>query len=187
MRLHLILAVLALGVTSADAVEPARGQFNIRTQIGVAEVDNEGEGCLTIMNPALKGNETFNLVFLHQPQKVVKAQINNKTPHNCSKNSDVLPDASFYRFKIKRSEVRDMTHAIAVTGFNGTFSVVKGKVRADLEGNGKLESFRLCTSNEGLHLTIWAGEALISKRLWHEYSYLGYDVQPNCTNEDYEQ
>jgi hypothetical protein len=46
-----------------------------------------------------------------------------------------------------------------------------------LNSDGSLESFRLCTSNEGLHLTVWAGEPLKSKRLWHEYYYLGFDVE----------
>jgi hypothetical protein len=45
--------------------------------------------------------------------------------------------------------------------------------------------FRVCTSIEGLHLTAWAGQPLKSKRIWHEYVYLGYDVEPSCSEDDF--
>lgn len=186
MRLFLIFTIVATVVTSSFAAEPAKRQFNFKTQLGVTEVDSEGAGCLTIIDPTLKVNEAISLVSLQKTQKAIKAIIKNKTSKSCSKNPEVLPDASFYVFKINKSEAENMTHGIAVTGFNGSFNVIKAKVRADLDGDGNLESFRLCTSNEGLHLTVWADEPLKSRRLWHEYYYLGYDVQPNCTKKDYE-
>ena len=40
-----------------------------------------------------------------------------------------------------------------------------------------------CTSSEGVHLNIWAARPKASRRLWHAYSYLGYDVEPTCTPE----
>ncbi|MBK5275700.1 MAG: hypothetical protein JJE30_11685 [Desulfuromonadales bacterium] len=185
MRFFLMFIILVAAVTSAYAIEPAQGQFNFKPQIGVAEVVSDGEGCLTIVDSSLKLNEEISIVTLQKPQKVIKAKIKSKTSNSCSKNPEVPSDASFYIFKIKKNEAENMTPGIAVAGFTGSFNVVKGKVHADLDNNGNFESFRLCTSNEGLHLTVWAGEPLKSKRLWHEYYYLGYDVQPNCTKKDY--
>jgi hypothetical protein len=43
---------------------------------------------------------------------------------------------------------------------------------------------RSCTSIEGLRLTVWADTPLKSDRLWHQYFYLGYDVEPSCTDRD---
>ena len=43
---------------------------------------------------------------------------------------------------------------------------------------------RSCTSREGVHLTAWAGAPLTSQRLWHQYYYLGYDVEPSCDGRD---
>ncbi len=43
---------------------------------------------------------------------------------------------------------------------------------------------RSCASSEGVHLTLWAGEPLKSQRLWHQYYYLGYDVEPTCQPAD---
>ena len=37
-----------------------------------------------------------------------------------------------------------------------------------------------CLSSEGVHYTVWEGEPLQSRRLWHEYYYLGYDVDSTC-------
>jgi len=31
---------------------------------------------------------------------------------------------------------------------------------------------------------VWAGAPLKSRRLWHEYYYLGYDVEPSCEARD---
>ena len=48
--------------------------------------------------------------------------------------------------------------------------------------NGSLR-VRQCASSEGLHLTAWAGK----RRVWHEYYYLGYDVDPDCSEEEWQE
>jgi hypothetical protein len=153
----------------------------------VAEVNNDGDGCLTIMNAALRGNEVIDLVSLQKPKTFIETKIVNKLSQSCSRNTEVPNDASFYSFRVKKNEAKLIGPALAIVGFNSSIKIVRGKVRADLNSDGSLESFRLCTSNEGIHLTVWAGEPLKSKRLWHEYYYLGYDVEPNCTKKDYAQ
>jgi hypothetical protein len=52
----------------------------------------------------------------------------------------------------------------------------------DVDGDGRDEFFRSCTSNEGLHFTIWTASALSGERRWHRYQRLGYDVSPTCTS-----
>jgi len=34
-------------------------------------------------------------------------------------------------------------------------------------------------------ITTWAGKPLESRRLWHVYWYLGFDVEPSCVEKDY--
>lgn len=77
--------------------------------------------------------------------------------------------------------------AIALVGGTAEFSFRDGRLQTDLDGDGVLETFRSCTSNEGLHLTLWAGTPLQSQRLWHHYYALGYDVEPSCSPADYEE
>ena len=56
---------------------------------------------------------------------------------------------------------------------------------ADLDADGAPETFRSCTRQEGVHLTVWSGPALLSPRRWHYYYYLGNDVEPTCEEADY--
>jgi hypothetical protein len=44
--------------------------------------------------------------------------------------------------------------------------------------------FRACTSHEGVHLAVWNAQPPGGDRLWHAYHYLGYDVEPTCTDDD---
>lgn len=41
-----------------------------------------------------------------------------------------------------------------------------------------------CASSEGLHLSLWDGKPLESKRLWHYYYPLGYDVEADCSPQE---
>jgi hypothetical protein len=43
---------------------------------------------------------------------------------------------------------------------------------------------RSCTSAEGLHLTAWRGQPLRSARVFHTHHYVGYDMQPSCTDSE---
>jgi hypothetical protein len=180
------LAPLFAVIFSVVAISGHAGEkqevFNYNTQIGVAEIGATGNGCLTIPNSSLREKQAVKLVILGKPQKVIEKNIVKKLKTSCTKNTETPPDASFYSFTVGKEH---FDPSIAVVGAAGDFKVVKGKVRADLNGDGTSESFRSCTSTEGLHLTVWAEEALKSKRLWHEYYYLGYDVVPSCKPADY--
>ncbi len=52
------------------------------------------------------------------------------------------------------------------------------QLTADLDRDGVGETFRQCTSHEGVHLTVWSGD----RRRWHGYHYLGYDTEPSCSD-----
>jgi hypothetical protein len=184
MRTLALLVAIALFTVNASALAGEKKKdFSYSAQIGIAEVTPTGDGCLTISNSTIPEYQRIKLIILGKQQKVVEKKIHKKLKASCSRNPETPPDASFYSFPTGKEEYFEP--AIAVAGFSGDFKTVKGKVRADLDGNGTAESFRSCTSNEGLHLTVWAGEALNSKRQWHEYYYLGYDVMPSCKPADY--
>lgn len=61
-------------------------------------------------------------------------------------------------------------------------------LRADLDRKEPDESFRACTSTEGMHLAVWSGEPLAGERRWHRYQPLGFEVEPwegSCAEGDY--
>lgn len=185
MRPLFLMAILA--AASVFTAETADCQFCAETHIGVAEVRNDGSGCLTIRNDALRENESIDLVSPNKQQTHITARIEKKLPQTCSRNADIPADASFFSIRLKQDEAKPTGPAIAIAGFKGDFEVDGGEVRADLNGDGRLESFRQCASAEGLHLTVWEGEPLKGRRLWHDYYYLGYDVEPGCTQNEYGQ
>ena len=143
MRRYLLLAILATTVTSADAGETAHGPFNIQSQIGVAEVTANGDGCLTILNAGLREKETIRLVSLQEPQMLMQATIVKKLAQSCSRNIGIPSNASFYTFRLGTMTADPMALAISVVGSGGGFTVTGGKVRADLNDDGRLASDRL--------------------------------------------
>jgi hypothetical protein len=66
----------------------------------------------------------------------------------------------------------------------GSLSISQGLARGDLDGDGRREYFRQCTSGEGIHLSVWTGKPLTGRRRWQAYFYLGYDVESTCTTRD---
>lgn len=57
----------------------------------------------------------------------------------------------------------------------------RGYLEIDLIGGGTPETLRACTSQEGIHFTVWEGAPLRGKLLHHEYQPLGIDLVPECT------
>lgn len=56
-----------------------------------------------------------------------------------------------------------------------------GVVRADLDGDGRLEELRRCLAGEGEHLTVWSERAgAPAARRWHEYYDWGAFVDVTC-------
>lgn len=169
-----ILALTALAAPAAQLPPP----FDYASQVGVAEVNVAAYGCLTIMNDTLKEGETITLVDPALPQRTFQTAIRKKLVLSCSQNVDYPQGASFYSFRAG-NEV--MGPAMALVRFGDDLHIVNDQVRADLNGDRLPESFRACTSTEGVHLTVWAGEPLMSRQLWHRYYHLGYNIQTDCT------
>jgi hypothetical protein len=123
-------------------IKSSHAQFNLQTQIVITEVSNKGDGCLTIMNAYLQGNDVINLITLENPQSFIKTKIVNKLPQSCSQNTEISNDASFYSFQDNNKE-EIIGPAIAIACFNGSLKVENGKVRGDLNGDGMKESIRI--------------------------------------------
>jgi hypothetical protein len=81
------------------------------------------------------------------------------------------------------SSLPKMVPLIAVTGTVPNVTIMNNIVRADIEQDGKLETFRGCSGNDGVHLTVWAGTPLDGTLLWHGYYYEPSNpgIGPVCT------
>jgi hypothetical protein len=117
---------------------------------------------------------------------VITAVITGSVDGAC-RRGDAGPDDRFYSLRAE-SQVAPPSGTVWVALLLAP-GILKGSPRGiegDIDGDGTAERLRVCTSNEGLHLTIWSGEPLVGPRRWHRYLYLGYDVEPSCVPKDYE-
>lgn len=143
-------------------------------------MQRSGTTCLYTHNGELATGNLLTLVLPSPPQSILRAEIVDPVSTNCP--SIDTNDALLKAYEIHlEGDLPASTPAIAVSGFAGRFQT-KGKyVVADIDGDGRPELFRFCASSEGIHLTVWSGKLLRGKPRWHQYYYLGYDVEPNCT------
>ncbi len=178
-----IIVLLALFISSVLSVYASS---DINAQTGVVDTSQTKQVCLSIQNADLKKGDQIFIVLPEKPQSVKTATIENKLMSSCSRNTETEENVSFYSLKLSKGKFDQ-----PIVGFgmlNSKISApVKGVVSVDLNKDQKKEYFRVCSSTEGLHLTIWTGKPLIGKRIWHSYYYLGYDVVPDCKKADYKE
>jgi len=192
-RDFLLLGLLLITVVCACTQEqppPAADQARreINRKLGVVSRDHRNHLILTIPNNELKlGTE---VAILPVPGKLLLccAEIVKKLGPNAGVGHNIkifgyTEDTTYVLLMNKHGAAVDLGFGIIEPP--KLTSVQGGIFRADLNRDGSQESFRDCTSNEGVHLTIWSDEPLKSPRLWHAYYFLEYDVVPSCVEKDY--
>jgi hypothetical protein len=162
-----------------------RSPFDYRTDLGIAVEKNDG-ACLSIRSTVLSAGQRIQIVTTSKPQSAGEANIVATRDKACTAAGPNVPGLSHFEFKLVPASLEKGAPAIAVAHSSRPLAIVDGSVTGDLDGDGQPESFRSCTSSEGVHLTVWTGKPLEGRRRWHDYYYLGYDVDPSCTDADTE-
>ena len=157
---------------------------DFENRVGLVLMDARRDLCLAIPNANLDAGDTLGVVELGMEQQLAyRATIKAKRTEKCDEIRNLTENDSWYTVELADTV---MEFGSVMLGITGTQMTAADKtVSADLDGDGAPELFRVCTSMEGLHLTIWSGEPLKGKRRWHAYYYLGYDTEANCTRADY--
>ena len=165
-----------------DPRHVAKSDFEDR--VGLVLMDARRDLCLAIPNAHLNAGDTLGVIELGMEQQLAyRATIKAKRTEKCDEIRNLTQNDSWYTVELADTV---MEFGSVMLGITGTQMMAADKaVSADLDGDGAPELFRVCTSMEGLHLTIWSGEPLKGKRRWHAYYYLGYDTEANCTRADY--
>ncbi len=181
--------------TSPSPNKKPQSGFSFASHVGAAEMTSKTEMCLIIPNKTLAEGDKISAIFADEPesQSLVSSVIEKKLIRCGRKNHNVLSEVSYYSLKVIdgsydfEDEYQELNPvAIAFVGNSQSTSLKSGVAIADLNNDGENEQFRACTSYEGIHLTVWSGEPLKSKRRWHWYVGLSFDTEPNCTKRDYE-
>ncbi len=168
-------------VLSSCGGPSARPAFDYRGSIGVA-LHRDAASCLEI--PAsLSIGQRFLFIAGVKPAESGEAVVIRKLDKRCAfaEHNQNGPAFESYEFKVLNGSLPNAAPAFAVINPAGQLKGGEGGYSADLDGDGRREVFRACTSNEGVHLTIWSGEPTAGQRKWHYCHYLAYDVEPACT------
>jgi hypothetical protein len=210
-----LLAVAAMACTVRDTdtdgepvvATPTFGALGV--PIGVALLDRAAastpQWCADFDEQAIAAGDTVTLVWPDSSADAAStalALVRRARPGRCSQlpgdttNLDDPDLGTVYELAlvnpVDSTTVGELaaTPAIAVRGNAPWTRGPDAFVRADLDGDENPEQARLCTSSEGIHLTLWtlvdstaAGKPRAHRR-WRAYQSLGYDVEPSCTERE---
>lgn len=153
-------------------------------QIGIV-VAKEDLVCLIASEQKIETGSKVALVVPTTPQRLVGGTVISVSDRRCAEISKPYTiSGKSYRLSLLGDRTQLSVPAIGILTSSSQLHSVGSRVVGDLDGDGIEESFRSCASSEGLHLTVWSGQPLTGIRKWHSYYYLGYDVEPTCTESE---
>jgi hypothetical protein len=179
MTRWLFLTVASFAATQAvvPSSSPEFPRFGVGAQVGVDLL------CVAGLGNVRAGTQVL-LVNPSDPQYWFEGRVRPSPPETCARLDKYLfkPPYTALDAVGPKPQLGDMF--VALVG-PATPGVADSAVEVQVPSSTEPLRFRTCTSIEGLHLTVWLGKPLLGKRLWHEYVYLGFDVEPTCTKDDY--
>lgn len=183
-NMKILAATLLISLNAIIYAKAETGRFDFYSQVGVVDARSDVELCLIIPNGNIVEGSRVQIISPYKPQSAEVAIVQRKLSSSCSRNPAPGPNDSFYSLRLTKGRVAPETVSIGVVNVQNSVLTAGGVASVDLNGDGRKEYFRVCTSQEGLHLTVWSGRPLRGVRKWHWYYYLGYDVKPSCTKEE---
>lgn len=154
------------------------------SQIGNIESDTSSV-CLRIENPHLTPGDTIDIIITEPPQKIFRVEVLRQG--GCEPPfGDLSNNSNEYVLSSTEAGILSQGFGIGIVNATNSAKLANGLATLDINDDGKPEFFRGCTSNEGLHLTVWTGKPLIGKRIWHSYYHFNFDTESTCRKKDYE-
>lgn len=152
--------------------------------VGIAAASQDGQICVAMPAPALEPDTTLTLVRPDGRQSVLEVAI-VRPAAACERLQRAMIPGPYYLAQRSASMASESgTVWVAFSGRLDTRRLGSGAIVARLSDAYPNVQVRSCASYEGLYLTVWSGTPLTSQRLWHQYYYLGYDVEPSCDDRD---
>lgn len=160
----------------------------LRAKVGVVYRDSQSHLILAIPQSNLRQDTRVVMITVPDQSLVCCAKVKKVSPVEPKTIQHVIFDnakSTTYGLKMDK-EHNDVRFGFGIIASPSVFSTKGSEVVADLDGDGVCETFRDCTSHEGVHLTIWSGQPLKGSRWWHAYFYLGYETEPSCVERDFD-
>jgi hypothetical protein len=148
---------------------------------GVAAANPDGRFCVAMGRPLMPGT-ALTLIQPSRPQSSMVVTV-GEAAVSCERLAGALIAAPYYLIASSEEAAPNaMSPWVAFHAPAEARRISADAVAVRLGGGGPDVDVqvRSCASREGLHLTVWAGVPLANERLWHQYYYLGYDLEPTC-------
>lgn len=161
--------------------------FDYSARVFIADEDSSGTFvCFTATDTTLLPDTRVTIVFTGYPQHSAIGRIRSREKLPCIPGPPMPPTDSIQYVAEMPRDTSDRNGIPVVLLGSVAKPVQRGDtVTIEIEPGQPPIRFRFCASTEGLHATAWAGTPLASSRRWHAYYYLGYDVDPTCTEAEY--
>lgn len=189
----LAVLIIAAGITSctnknpqtgaqSSALTPSPPPASYTPRIGVA-VSTGSRVCVAIQNSNIASGSPLTLITPTLPQAFIQGEIGAVSQSPCPISKDANATLTSYDIHVSGASLPKLTPLIAVLGTSAPFSISNNNVQADLDQNGKKESFRACIATDGVYLSVWSGTPTTGTVLWHGLYYEPNTVAagPPCT------
>lgn len=181
------LFLTSLSVLAAGAYHGTHAERGAAARLGVVRRWRNGCSVLQVAGlEPLPDTPVAVVRFLPgQPQSVVLARVLRSRA--CFDGSGGPVQGRVVALELDGAALEPGEAAIGVVDPPQPVDIVDGKAVAELGGDDVPVRFRICTSQEGVHLTVWKGEPLKGPRRWHAYASVGYDTEPTCEEGDWQE
>jgi hypothetical protein len=178
MAAMLVFAMFASICSAADYLSTANyfGTFTTEQQDGKA-------GCAAVDSTAVAIRMPVHVIVLSTPQRALTGIVKSRSSAECTRYFQSSESAAFYEIRVTQGRFDATELGVIVLPPLTLTQTKKGGVMVKLGG----EDFQAyeCASNEGIHVIVRSVREP-SRVVWHDYLYLGYDVDPTCTRKDYD-
>ena len=179
----LVLLLAGTAVAAKKKKPRENNGFTYDVRLGVAEIEQQGEVCLTMKNGKLKPGEAVAVISTEGA--VEQAQVSAKLDKSCSRDRNTGPDDVFYTLQLYKNRLPPSSLGLGIADYSGPFENTGEFVGFNtLRLAGNADFFSSCAGNEGVNLLVWNGLPRQGTLEWHRYYYLGYDVEATCTAAD---
>lgn len=163
---------------------PARGGAGQLPPIGVITLDAAGRPCLALDGHDLAPGAELAVFDVPDSLPPRTARVEGPHPAGCGASGGPAATERHYLLSVVHGALEPGRVYFGIAVPPAHFRAGREGPEVDLDGDGTSERFRICTSLEGLHLTVWSGAPPTARRRWHRYYHLGYDVEPSCEDPD---
>jgi hypothetical protein len=172
----LVLASVAMECSAAEYAEGADnfalfGNFR----------DDPHTGCIAAGVSKLTVGHPVTVVLLSKPQRLVHGSVTNKLASRCKEFKKTDQFGPFYEVSINGEKVEEGLGILIGKAISST-QTSDGRILATVDGT--IYEFSDCTSSEAIHLMVRSAAKSKNTLVWHDHFYLGYDVDPTCSNNE---